>query len=71
MKEFSNILEMSVAERILLVEEIWDSIAENPEAVDLTDSQKNELDRRLYSYHENPGAGSPWTEVKEKILASK
>jgi putative addiction module component (TIGR02574 family) len=70
-KEFSNIFEMSVAQRILLVEEIWDSIAENPEAVPLTDSQKLELERRLTSYHENPGAGSPWTEVREKILASK
>ena len=68
-KEFSNILEMSVAQRILLVEEIWDSIAENPEAVPLTDSQKIELERRLTSYRENPDAGVPWTDVRDKIIA--
>ncbi len=32
----------------------------------LTDSQKQELDRRLNSYYENPEAGTPWEKVKEK-----
>ncbi len=31
---------LSVAERILLVEELWDSIAATPEGVSLTDAQK-------------------------------
>jgi putative addiction module component (TIGR02574 family) len=70
-KEFSKIFEMSVAQRLLLVEDIWDSIAENPDAVPLTDSQKKELDKRLNAYYENPGAGKSWTEVKEKILSHK
>ncbi len=62
---------MSVAQRILLVEDIWDSIAENPEAVPLTDSQKKELEKRLNSYYENPEAGASWAEVKENILSAK
>jgi len=69
--EFSKIFEMSVAQRILLVEEIWDSIAENPEAIPLTDSQKRELEKRLNSYYANPGAGTSWDKVKENILSTK
>lgn len=30
--------------------------------------QKAELDKRLDSYYENPEAGSPWHEVKKRIL---
>ncbi|KAF0221673.1 MAG: hypothetical protein FD174_4 [Geobacteraceae bacterium] len=63
-----DILSLSVPERILLVEDIWDSIAEIPEAVPLTAAQKQELDSRLDAYHRDPHAGSPWSEVRERIL---
>ena len=36
----SNILELSVSERIILVEDIWDSIASVPESIPLTDKQR-------------------------------
>ena len=62
-----DILELSVAERIQMVEDIWDSIAAVPEAVPLNEDQKRELDRRLEAYHQNPEAGSPWIEVRERI----
>ena len=62
-----DILELSVAERIQMVEDIWDSIATVPESVPLSEDQKRELDRRLEAYHQNPDAGSPWSEVKERI----
>ncbi|HDR15327.1 MAG TPA: addiction module protein [Desulfobacteraceae bacterium] len=62
-----DILDLSVSERIQLVEDIWDSIAQVPEAVPLTDEEKAEIDRRLDSYHNNPNAGSPWSLVRERI----
>ena len=62
-----DILNMSISERIELVEDIWDSIAEVPEAIALTDIQKRELDNRLDSYHKNPDEGSPWEEVRMRI----
>jgi putative addiction module component (TIGR02574 family) len=58
---------LSLAERILLVEELWDSIAATPEAVSLTDSQQRDLQRRLDAYRDNPQAGSPWEEVKTRL----
>ena len=63
-----DILELSIEERIQMVEEIWDSIAAVPEAIALSEEQKDELDRRLKAYHRNPDAGSPWMEVRERVL---
>jgi putative addiction module component (TIGR02574 family) len=64
----ADVLRLSVTERIQLVEDIWDTIAEVPEAVGLTDEQKAELDRRLDAYHQNPNEGSPWGMVRERIM---
>ena len=65
--QLAEILQLSVAERIQLVEDIWDSIATVPDAVSLTVEQKAELDRRLESYQANPSAGISWSELKEKL----
>lgn len=67
----ADILELSVPERILLVEDIWDSIVNFPDSIKLTDEQKKELEARLNSYHKNPNLGSPWKDVKKRILNEK
>ena len=67
----ADVLGLSVPERIQLVEDIWDSIAELPEEVPLTDEQKAELDRRLDAYHQNPNEGSPWGVVRERIRSKR
>jgi putative addiction module component (TIGR02574 family) len=58
---------ISLAERILLVEEIWDSIAAEAEALEVPQSHKDELDRRLAAYHADPQAGSNWEDVKSRL----
>ena len=55
---------LSLAERILLVVEIWDSIAAEAEALTVPQSHKDEFDRRLVAYHADPHAGASWEEVK-------
>ena len=62
-----DILELSIAERIQMVEDIWDSIAAGPEAVPLSEELKKELDLRLEAHHLNPDAGSPWIAVRERL----
>jgi putative addiction module component (TIGR02574 family) len=69
--QFEEILRLSVAERIQLAEDIWDSIAADPAALPLTDAQRQELDRRLESYAQNPDEGLPWEELKEKVRKSR
>jgi putative addiction module component (TIGR02574 family) len=64
----NDLLNMPVAERLRLVEDLWDSIAEVPEKVELSDAQRKELDERLEKYHRDPEAGSPWEDVKKRIL---
>ena len=64
----NDLLGLPVSERLQLVEDLWDSIAEVPEAIELSVDQRTELDRRLAAYHEDPETGSPWNEVKERIL---
>jgi len=64
----SEILELSVPERIQLVEDIWDSIACVPNELSLTDEQKDELDRRLQDFRADPSGNIPWSEVKAGIL---
>ena len=73
MKQLSvaEILELPVAERIRLVELIWDSIAAVPEAVAVSEELKAELDRRLAEFEANPEGGSPWEEVHERIVRGK
>ena len=59
--------QLSLAERILLVEEIWDSIAAEAETLDVPQSHKEALDRRLAAYHADPHAGSSWQDVKARL----
>jgi putative addiction module component (TIGR02574 family) len=54
-----------------LVEEIWDTIAEENQAFELTDAQKRELDRRLESARSNPGQGRTWDEIKAEFMKSR
>jgi putative addiction module component (TIGR02574 family) len=62
---------LSIPERIRLVEEIWDTIAEENEAFELTEPQKRELDRRLESARSNPGQGRTWDEIKADFMKSR
>ncbi len=62
-------LSLPVSERIQLVAEIWDSIAEFPEGIELTPSTRKLLAKRLEVYRMNPGEGSPWQEVKRRITS--
>lgn len=59
--------QMSVAERIQLAEDLWDSILSAPEGLPVTELQKEELDRRLEKHSQNPEAGLSWESVKERL----
>lgn len=65
--QLSDILQLSIAERIQLAEDIWDSIAVAPEAVPVTDEQKQELDRRLQAHAQNPDEAVSWDELERKL----
>ncbi len=58
---------LSVEERLELVEDLWDSIADEDAATSLTDAQRAELDRRLAEYAANPNDVVLWEDIKASI----
>ena len=64
-----EVLKLPVNERIELVEQIWDSIADTPGQPELTDAQKAELRRRALNHAADPASAIPWDEVKAGALA--
>ena len=70
--QIDNFEQMPLAERLLLVEDLWDSIARSCEAdLPVPDWQKAELKRRRQKYIQSPDSAIPWPEVKRSILESK
>lgn len=63
----AELLQLSVSERIQLVEDLWDSIADCPEDLPLTDAQRDELDHRLEAWRANPAEGASWDTVRARI----
>jgi putative addiction module component (TIGR02574 family) len=62
-----ELFKLSTAEKLELVEELWDSIPEKDEALELTAEQREDLDRRLAEADADPDGGMPWEEARERI----
>jgi putative addiction module component (TIGR02574 family) len=69
--QLPDVSQLTLAERIIVVEQIWDSIAAEQETLPLTSAQEAELDRRLESYRQSPTIGDSWENVKARIQAKK
>ena len=65
----ADTLDLPISERIQLVTEIWESIAEFPDHIEVTEQTRQLLRSRLEEHRRNPGAVSPWAEVRERILS--
>jgi putative addiction module component (TIGR02574 family) len=64
----ADIEQLSLAERIQLVQDIWDTIVATPEQLPVTEAQRQELDRRLDAYRQDPQGGTSWQEIKAKVM---
>lgn len=60
---------MSVEDRIALLHEIWDSVADEPHPPLLSETQRQELERRLADHRANPSDVVPWEQIKAEALA--
>ena len=70
-EQLREILKLSVPERILLVEAIWDSIADENKTIDLSDDQKELINQRFEQYKSNPDDVIPWNDVKAALSKGK
>jgi putative addiction module component (TIGR02574 family) len=66
-----EISQLSIAERIQLAEDLWDSILDRQDEVELDRPQQQELDRRLIQHRQDPNAGSSWETVKQRLGVSQ
>lgn len=69
-ERLSELLRLSVAERIQLAEDLWDSVAADPEALPpLTEAQQSEIQRRLAEHERDPSSARTWDEVRSRLWA--
>jgi putative addiction module component (TIGR02574 family) len=69
MVQLQEILDMSVAERILMIEKIWDSI--DPADIPLSTAHEQELDRRLSRYEKGETSFVTWNDIKKELNTPK
>jgi len=59
--------QMTTAERILYVQDLWDRIARDAEEQPPSPAQAAELDRRLAAYRAQPEESVPWEVAREQM----
>jgi len=60
-----QVLKLPPAERLQLIEDVWDSLAATPDSVPVPEWHKAELDRLLD--HPSPEPSVTWEEVQAKL----
>lgn len=69
--DIPEIGKLSTPEKILLIEDIWDSIASDESAVPVPQSHMEELDRRLKRYDSSPGTLLSLEELRTRVERRK
>ena len=64
--EFEALFKLPVAERLQLVEDLWDSIARDSDPP-ISDEIRQELKRRQAEFDADPGSAIPWEDVKKRL----
>ncbi|HYA05686.1 MAG TPA: addiction module protein [Xanthobacteraceae bacterium] len=65
---WAELMKLTPEERVELVEELWDSIAQH-DLPALTPEEREELDRRYAEHLRDPSTGLKWEDVKTRLLA--
>ena len=60
---------LPVAERLRLLEAVWESLADEPDSIEIPDWHREELGRRLEAYRKNPGDLRSWDDIEARLLA--
>ena len=63
--EFEPLFKLSRAERLQLVEDLWDSIVQEDEELSVSEEKRAEL-RRKERYLQHPSSGRTWEQVKQR-----
>jgi putative addiction module component (TIGR02574 family) len=69
--DIPEITKLSTPEKILLLEDLWETIASDESVVPVPQSHMEELDRRLRRYESAPGSLLPLEELRKRIERRK
>ena len=64
----NEVRKLGIDQRIRFIDDVWQTIGEDDPNYLLDDDMRAELDRRLEDFRGNPIDGSPWEEVKQRLL---
>ncbi len=62
-----DIARLPVAERVRLMDLIWETLVDKPEALPVSPEQLAEIRRRLEEHHEDPSTAIPWEEFLDQL----
>ena len=65
----NSVFDLSPAEKLQLVEDLWDDLAASPDAAPVMDWQKEELARRKANLDRHPAAAVSWEHVHRRLRA--
>ena len=63
----TEISRLTPAEKLKLVEELWDTLAANPDQIPIPTWHIRALEKAQAAYDANPDSGSPWSEVQVRL----
>jgi putative addiction module component (TIGR02574 family) len=67
MNSTPSVFDLTAAEKLQLVEDLWDDLAASPESIPVHEWQKQELAARKAKFVANPASGVSWEAVKQRI----
>jgi len=70
-KDIPQIKKLSIPEKILLVEDLWDNISSEESAITVPQSHMTELNRRLAKHTSSPGDLLSLDELRKRIESRK
>jgi putative addiction module component (TIGR02574 family) len=65
--QLPSVFDLSPAEKLQLVEDLWDDLAGTPAAIPVLDWREEEFARRQANLTANPASAATWDEVKRRL----
>jgi len=70
-EKIPEIGKLDPADKLQLVGELWNQLAEQSDTLEVDETIVAELDRRMEEYSKDPSQVTSWEEAKMRILRSK
>jgi len=65
--DIEAIRQLSVSERVRLVQEIWDTLQPTASQLPISDEQRQLVSERLARHRRDPSAAMPWSEIRAEL----